>query len=115
MTAYAFGDSITPEQANFGEKEKGTTPVGKYPSNAWGLLDTHGNALEYCEDLWHPDYQAAPQDGSVWHGGDPSRSVVRGGSWSSGPRDLRSASRHIGPKVIPIGNLGFRVARTLTP
>jgi formylglycine-generating enzyme required for sulfatase activity len=34
-TAYSFGDSITPKQANYDVVVK-TTEVGTYPANAWG-------------------------------------------------------------------------------
>ena len=41
----------------------------------------HGNVWEWVEDAWHPNYQGAPHDGSVWQGGDTSLRVLRGGSW----------------------------------
>ena len=82
-TKYAFGDSITRQQAQFSEgvwgSAKQTVEVGKFPPNAWGLYDTHGNVWEWCEDNWHADYTGAPQDGSVWQGGDISLRVLRGG------------------------------------
>ena len=71
--------------------------VGKKRANAWGLYDMHGNVWEWCEDVYHKNYDGAPSDGSAWLGaGDLSRRVVRGGSSKStrgAYGDLRSASR----------------------
>jgi formylglycine-generating enzyme required for sulfatase activity len=63
----------------------------------------------------HPP-QDAPVDGSAWlEGGDASRRVVRGGSWSAIPGFLRAAFRISGNTVDRYNYIGFRVARTLTP
>jgi formylglycine-generating enzyme required for sulfatase activity/tRNA A-37 threonylcarbamoyl transferase component Bud32 len=87
-----------------------THPVGQKQPNAWGLYDMHGNVEEWCEDIWHESYNGAPTDGSVWiSGGDPSRQVLRGGSWFSVAVDLRSAFRlRGGPRSHGSFN-GFRV------
>ena len=91
-----------------------TSPVGAYQPNAFGLHDTLGNVWEWVEDCWHDDYDGAPRDGSAWtRGGDCGRRVVRGGSWSNVPRDLRSAFRDRLDADYRLGSLGFRVARTL--
>jgi formylglycine-generating enzyme required for sulfatase activity len=114
-TKFAFGDMLSPAQANFtpyaarfgpppadenafiqemelatesaeaiGGRSAKPTPVGSYPPNAWGIYDMHGNVDEWCEDVWHPDYEGAPADGSAWLDGEdkePFR-VMRGG-WCS--------------------------------
>jgi formylglycine-generating enzyme required for sulfatase activity len=96
-TPYAFGETLSPHQANFGKFKKGesplgTTPVGRYPANAWGLYDMHGNVWEWCQD-WFSEY---PQRAVV----DPRGSeagverVLRGGSWTDLAQDCRSARRH---------------------
>jgi len=112
-SAYSTGDEITPAQANFGLNSKGTTPVSRFPPNAWGLRDMHGNVWEWCEDNWHPNYEDAPEDGSAWKGGNASSRVLRGGSWSGIPRVLRSADRDGYPPDFRDDDVGFRVARTL--
>ena len=128
---YPWGDKASHEYANYGTdqccqgKTEGrdkwlyTAPVGQFPANAFGLHDMHGNDFEWVEDPWHDDYRGSPPpptDGSVWmEGGDVSRRVVRGGSWNNDPRDLRSAVRNWNTAGSRSNNLGFRVARTLTP
>jgi formylglycine-generating enzyme required for sulfatase activity len=104
----------TPEQANFGRNKGGTTAVGTYPPNPFGLYDMHGNVLEWVEDCWNESYAGAPNDGSAWTAGDCSRRVLRGGSWDFAPWDLRSANRIGLNAVLRFFVIGFRVARTLS-
>lgn len=118
-TRYAWGDAITPKNANYSESKLGkTTEVGAYPPNPWGLYDMHGNVWEWVEDVWHDGYKDAPADGSPWTDGEGTFSsrirVLRGGSWDVDPGFLRSAYRgRVQPESR--GNLlGFRVARTLS-
>jgi len=117
-TRYSFGDSITPENANYDESKIGkTVEVGAYPPNPWGLDDMHGNVWEWVEDIYHDSYKGAPSDGSAWTDGEGKQSsrarVVRGGSWYNVSRLLRSAHRSWYEPVIRLIVLGFRVARTL--
>ena len=117
--AYAFGDDITPQQANYGRNVDGgrTTPVAAYPANGWGLHDMHGNVWEWVQDCWHGSYENAPEDGSAWmdaNAGDCTRAVLRGGSWDGHPGNLRSAFRLRYPRDGRYFSLiGFRVTRTL--
>jgi formylglycine-generating enzyme required for sulfatase activity len=89
-----------------------TAEVGKYRPNAFGLNDTIGNASEWVQDCWHPNYDGAPTDGSAWKGGDCSQRVTRGGTWDAGAGDLRSASRSAA-NMQGRDNIGFRVAREM--
>ena len=105
-TPFAFGETLTPEFANYdanhtygsgpkGTYRQATTDVGTFPANAWGLQDMHGNVWEWCLDPWHDNYQGAPSDGRAWvsEGSQEARRLLRGGSWDSHPWDCRSASR----------------------
>ncbi len=93
----------------------GTAPVGSYRANPFGLHDMTGNLWESLEDNWHDDYKGAPSDESPWVEGNNSARVLRGGSWNSTPRNLRSANRYRKKPVLRSDGNGFRVARTLTP
>ncbi len=71
-----------------------------------------GNVWEWCADTWHDNYKGAPSDGSAWDPDDQGPRVVRGGSWGSDHRDVRSGYRD---RVVgdPSPSVGFRLARTL--
>jgi len=119
-TPFAFGETITPELANYagdysyangpkGIYREQTTPVGMFPANAWGLQDMHGNVWEWCLDHWHDSYAGAPFDGSAWvSGGDQDR-LRRGGSWGNHPGRCRSAYRILNRPGLRNNDLGFRV------
>ncbi|MFN6203191.1 MAG: formylglycine-generating enzyme family protein, partial [Acidobacteriota bacterium] len=120
-TPFAFGASLSSEQANFngnypyGGAQKGvyrekTTTVGRFNPNQFGLYDMHGNVWEWVEDIWHGNYEGAPTDGSAWvSGSNSSRRVLRGGSWGVNGVFCRSAVRgHITPDT-RYDKVGFRV------
>jgi formylglycine-generating enzyme required for sulfatase activity len=68
-TPFHFGETIRPQLANYDSEEGvGTTKVGIFPANDWGLQDMHGNVWEWCLDHWHENYEGAPEDGSAWLG-----------------------------------------------
>jgi formylglycine-generating enzyme required for sulfatase activity len=90
-----------------------TASVAHYAANAFGLHDMIGNAWEWTEDCGNSSYSGAPTDGSAWTRGDCSSRVLRGGSWSSYPRNLRAANRGGSPPSNRNGSGGFRLARTL--
>jgi formylglycine-generating enzyme required for sulfatase activity len=92
-----------------------TQPVGRYPPNPWGLYDMHGNVREWVEDCYNGSYTGVPTDGSDFRQGFCQRRVARGGSWILVPWYLRSAIRSRNDAGHRDNNLGFRVARTLTP
>jgi formylglycine-generating enzyme required for sulfatase activity/tRNA A-37 threonylcarbamoyl transferase component Bud32 len=118
-TPFYFGESITPELANYhgnytyasapkGQYREQTTDVGSFLPNAFGLYDMHGNVWELCLDDYIDSYSDAPNDGS----GLTGRSVyhtLRGGSWSSNPVACRSADRNNDFLVYKYSSLGFRV------
>jgi formylglycine-generating enzyme required for sulfatase activity len=119
-TPFAFGETLTPELANYdwtetyasgpkGVSRQQTTEVGSFPANAWGLHDMHGNVWEWCLDFWHDSYTGAPADGSAWTAGGGTRRLLRGGSWDYGPAHCRSAYRSAFHADARGSLIGFRV------
>ena len=88
-----------------------TAAVGSYTPNAFNLFDMLGNVWEWTADCLHDDYGGAPNDGSAWtQAGDCRRRILRGGSWDTARRGIRSANRYWNDNRA--SNLfGFRVAR----
>ena len=117
QTRYSFGDDISPNDANYGRNIGKTRPVGSYRANGFGLYDMHGNVWEWVQDCWswNDNYRGAPNKGEAWERGYCSRRVLRGGSWVSIPRNLRSANRLRYDTGYRGSISGFRVARTLGP
>ncbi len=77
-----------------------TTPVDYYPiQNPYGLYDMAGNVWEWTDSCWYS------------YGCTPDHRVLRGGCWSSPPRDCRVTVRGI--RYLPGSRnyyVGFRVA-----
>jgi formylglycine-generating enzyme required for sulfatase activity len=120
-TPFHFGPTITTDLANYdgnftygagpqGVDREEPTEVGSFPANAFGLHDMHGNVWEWCQDIWHDNYEGAPTDGSAWlERGDQERRVLRGGSWYYFPVYCRSANRGWLAPVVTVVDVGFRV------
>jgi formylglycine-generating enzyme required for sulfatase activity len=118
-TPFHFGSELNGRQANcngsdpYGTNTKGpnlekTTPVGKYPANAWGLYDMHGNVWEWCSD-WYGVYPTGSVTDPIGPATGSFRSS-RGGSWIVVAWGCRSAY-HIGfGPSDRYSILGFRVA-----
>lgn len=118
---YTWGDNITCPMARFDGggtsvcnaregKNRGTVPVKSYKPNAFGIYDMHGNAWEWAEDCWNPNYDGAPTDGSAWKDGNCEVRVLRGGSWDYHKSGLRSANRFYFSHQVRKPNFGFRLA-----
>ncbi|NET27211.1 bifunctional serine/threonine-protein kinase/formylglycine-generating enzyme family protein [Okeania sp. SIO1I7] len=125
-TPFYFGETITSELANYrgsstyadeppGIYRDKTTDVGIFPPNAFGLYDMHGNLLEWCQDVWHSNYNGLPINGSAWEtGGDSNRRVLRGGCWFFYSWYCRSAGRYYDSTDDRNYDRGFRVVSSVS-
>jgi formylglycine-generating enzyme required for sulfatase activity len=118
-TPFYFGGTIEPNLVNYdgnypyanapkGKYRNASTDVASFAANGYGLYDMHGNVWEWCEDVWHENYENAPTDGSTWlTDKNSSNHVLRGGSWSHYALYCRSAYRRsLNGRN---SNFGFRV------
>jgi formylglycine-generating enzyme len=118
--AFPWGDEPADKtRANYlGSGIGGTTPVGSYPANGYGLFDMAGNVWEYTADEWG-SYTSSAQINPVAGGSlfpddtfydVTSRRVIRGGSWGGAPVNLRVAYRDSHPPEGARDFVGFRCA-----
>ncbi|MFO1030006.1 MAG: formylglycine-generating enzyme family protein [Planctomycetota bacterium] len=118
-TEYHYGSTLLCGQANMSVSyhtssscsATGTTDVGSYAANVWGLHDMHGNVREWCLDGTAPLSSATYPAGLVT---DPyeaagASKVVRGGSYLEPSFFCRSAWRNGYPPGFPGDRTGFRV------
>lgn len=119
-TPFHTGETITTDQANYNgdhtynSSKKGTylrktSPTKSYPANPFGLFDMHGNVWEWCSDWYDKDYyQQSPTDNPK--GPETGKKkVMRGGSWFTAPRSIRSANRRGLEPDLALEDSGFRL------
>ncbi|MDA1296988.1 MAG: formylglycine-generating enzyme family protein [Chloroflexi bacterium] len=127
---FAWGDELTPDgkhmcniwQGDFPDSNTkedgfhGTSPVGSFPPNGYGLFDSAGNIWEWCSDWWSATYHqnerrltrvdpAGPRQGQA--------KVTKGGSYlchDSYCNRYRVGARTSSTPDSSTGNMGFRLA-----
>jgi formylglycine-generating enzyme len=133
---YAWGDEAQPAgrlmaniwQGSFpylntgAEGWVGTSPVGTFPANGYGLYDLIGNVWEWTSDYWLPRHEVP---GSSWVESGAranlmsetpavSRRVLKGGSHLCAPEyclRYRPAARSAQAEDTSTTHIGFRCAR----
>jgi sulfatase modifying factor 1 len=115
--AFAWGDEFEPGMANtwLGEFPwqgyRGTSPVGTFPPNGYGLHDMTGNVWEWTCDLATNGHESpSPCCGPEAEEAIPRR-VIKGGSHLCAPSyclRYRPAARQFEAVDTSTGHLGFR-------
>ncbi|MBW4517329.1 MAG: SUMF1/EgtB/PvdO family nonheme iron enzyme [Timaviella obliquedivisa GSE-PSE-MK23-08B] len=125
-TPFHFGETITSTLANYdgtytyqsepeGEYREQTVDVDSFLPNAFGLYSMHGNVWEWCEDIYHKNYEGEPTNESAWKAGrEMDTRLLRGGSWYGSPGGCRSANRHRRSSGYLAQDIGFRVVAVLS-
>lgn len=106
---YWTGDSLNKTQANVGRSRDGTTPVGLFPMNQFGLSDVAGNAGEMTgECASEPSNTSAP---TAKADTATCRRLIKGGAWNAPAQDARHAARSYLTDGTATNFVGFRVIR----
>lgn len=115
-SAYWWGNQIKPGIANCAVcgspwDTQQAAPVGSFPANHFGLYDTAGNVKEWIGECRHADYSDMPTNASPWPGGDCSQYPLRGGSYRTYQKMLRTTNRDYAAPQTRSDEIGFRVMR----
>ena len=115
---YPWGNEPpTPLHANFGKTEWNNhgvlAPVGAFEAgkSPYGIYDMAGNVWEWVNDWYDYNYYKSSPSQNPTGPSTGGTKVIRGGSWYSNPRAMRSANRSL---ISPTdqGLNGFRCAKT---
>jgi formylglycine-generating enzyme required for sulfatase activity len=113
---YSWGDAIDPSRALYmsgGAGPSGPAAPGRFPANAFGLYDMHGNVREWVKDVWRESYDLTPTNGLPATDGHSAMRVTRGGGWPDPPSMLRSSARGRATETIRSDAIGVRLVRDL--
>ena len=122
---YTWGDSVDSSKGNYNRNAGGTTPVGSYPANGYGLYDMAGNVWEWCLDAYDSDFYKVSQRWNPISGGTimdivsnfriiKTPRVLRGIAWTDSSQPVQVSTR-VGREPTDTYSLyGFRCVKDVT-
>ncbi len=116
-TRYWWGDQFRPDMSSChscsAEVSANPPKAGVFPANAFGVRDVTGSVSQWVADCWHKNFRGAPTNGGAWEAPRCATRVLRGGSWTSTPEDLRITNREFYDAAVRYPGHGLRVARDM--
>ena len=126
---YPWGDTIKPENANYGRNVGKVLQIGQYAPNGYGLHDMAGNVWEWCLDTYDENYYSASATHNPFSGENDmewtinnftiidvkKERLVRGGDWFTKPKHTRCTFRFSHIPSYTSSNVGFRCVKSVTP
>jgi formylglycine-generating enzyme required for sulfatase activity len=118
-TVFPFGDELYPGKARYsagralvdGPVPKSDRSTERNNFKLWHMV---GNVREWVADSWQDTHSGSPTDGSA-RPANGSTHVLRGGTFSDGAQNLRSAAREEGDASLSDDQTGFRLVREIEP
>ena len=108
--AYPWGNDFDPARV---APPTDTMPVGFYLNNRSpiGAYDMAGNVWEWVNDWYRPDYYAQNENDNPQGPPQADQRVIRGGSFTNSPEDLRVTRRIKDDASSSHRDVGFRCAK----
>jgi eukaryotic-like serine/threonine-protein kinase len=108
---YPWGyDAVDSQRANYGGIIGDTVRADANPKSAspYGVLNMAGNVFEWVQDWYSETYYTGLAARNPTGPENGLQRVVRGGSWSSAPEDVRAANRYGVNPAVSYNSYGFR-------
>ena len=111
---FPWDGELTPQDANYNKHYRGTTPVGRFRPNDFGLYDALGNVKEWCHDRHGQSTYRRRCGSEVRNPTGPEAGntrVFRGGSWLDRVKWITVYKRGRLPPQNTNPDFGFRCVR----